>query len=100
MLKETEGNPAYHVGDVVQVVDRPYSECSFAWTRGMDGYCGHITTIKIAYWSRAYETYAYTIADTDDYVFCKDCFVPIEEDDFDYDPVITTSLILESVVSI
>lgn len=90
-MKETQGNPVYRIGDVVRVVDKPYDQCSFGWMPSMDRFCGVTKTIRGICWVEALGIYGYRIDGTI-YTFCKNCFVPLtNEDDADYDSADTTS---------
>lgn len=97
-MTETKGNPTYHVGEVVRVVDRPYNQCPFWWTPGMNKYCGATTEIKKVPWSESRGCYEYKVFGCGNYSFCKNCFAPQEEeDDIEYNPTMTDSLILEQI---
>lgn len=96
MLIETKGSPIYHVGDVVRVVDEPYTKCVFSWAHGMCKYCGKTAKISSVEWSGCYETYRYKIDITPTYVFCKDCFTPlVDESDSAFDVSCVDAILME-----
>lgn len=71
--------PIYKVGDVVQIVDKPYLKCPCTWVRTMDKYCGRIATITEVVlelpWGTAKEE-AYRIdVDSRKHAWCANCFI-------------------------
>lgn len=76
--------PIYSVGNIVRIVEKPYSDCPFSWVGAMSAYCGKLATITEVLleleWGNTNEE-GYRI-DTDDgeFVWCATCFEPIEAD--------------------
>lgn len=92
----------FNVGDVVYVVDKPYTKCPFHWAPRMSKHCGAQAVIKSKRYVESAETYCYTIdLDDGDCWWCGNCFQPIEdglEDTVTTDEELYNLLGLRSVV--
>ena len=74
----------FEVGERVRVVSEPYLRCPFSWVSEMDNYCGENVTIVDKRFDGYRNTNAYRIdADDTDFVWCGNCFEPIEEEAFE-----------------
>lgn len=78
MYHETEGNPRFHIGDYVRVVDSPYTNCPFSWIGEMTQFCGKEVRIIDAWWSFDKNTYTYQIEGSSCY-WCANCFNEIAD---------------------
>ncbi len=78
MYHETEGNPRFHVGDYVRVVDSPYNNCPFGWIGEMTRFCGEEVQIRDAWWVPDKRTYAYTVEGSG-CAWCVNCFNEIAD---------------------
>lgn len=78
MYHETEGNPRFHVGDYVMVVDSPFWGCPFGWVGGMTLLCGKEVQITQAWWNYISKTYVYR-ANHSGYAWCANCFNEIAD---------------------
>lgn len=78
MYHETEGNPRFHVGDYVRVVDNPYYDCPFGWIGEMTLFCGKEVQIRRVWWVLARNRYAYEIEGSL-CVWCVNCFNEIAD---------------------
>lgn len=78
MYHETEGNPRFHVGDYVRVVDNPFWGCPFGWVGGMTLLCGKEVKITQAWWNYISKTYVYGV-DHSGYAWCANCFNEIAD---------------------
>lgn len=76
--------PIYRVGDTVRIVDEPYADCPFSWVGAMSDYCGKLATITEVLleleWGETNEEGYRIDTDDDNFVWCANCFEPIEED--------------------
>ena len=71
----------FRAGDKVRVVSEPYWRCPFNWVDDMTKFCGQEVTILSVDWASSKQTYLYRIAEARvRLAWCKDCFVPVEED--------------------
>lgn len=94
--------PIYSVGDVVRIVDKPYSDCPFSWVGRMSCHCGKLATItevllELEFGKTGEEGYR---IDTDDgeFMWCANCFeqvgADIEESDESIDDVLFGGVIV------
>lgn len=74
----------FNVGDIVRVVDEPYTKCPFSWVKGMSKYLGTVVTIRSKKWSPVRKTYKYFINEDDGcFAWCANCFTSNCYDDFE-----------------
>ena len=78
MYYETAGNPRFHIGDHVRVVDSPYNDCPFVWIDEMTLFCGKEVRIINAWWNSVNNAYAYII-EGPSCVWCANCFNEIAD---------------------
>ena len=76
--------PIYSVGDIVRIVEKPYSDCPFSWVRAMNAYCGKLATIEEVLleldWGDTNEEGYRIDTDEGEFVWCATCFEPVETD--------------------
>lgn len=82
--------PRFKEGELVTVVNTPYTDCPFYWMDDMGKYCGCETRIASVTWLSGAKAYRYNIeADGCRFAWCENCFetpgtnTEIEESDFD-----------------
>lgn len=49
--------PKFQKGDVVKIVETPYTDCPFGWVNEMNNYCGWETTVVDLRWNNLRETF-------------------------------------------
>lgn len=74
----------FEVGDEVQIVTEPYSDCPFAWAPLMNDYLGKTAVILQKCWSENKNTFWYHIdKDNERFIWCGNCFYPKTVRDFE-----------------
>lgn len=66
--------PLCRAGDIVKIVDEPYTQCLFVWVKPMNDVCGRYVVVENVRHGSFKRPYAYQIRVGGLlYSFCKDC---------------------------